>query len=361
MKVPTIRKLPSGNYFCQLRIDGQSISITESSYDQAYAKAVAYKSGLLRAKKEPVRITVGQAIDEYIDNRRNILSPATIKGYCQIRRTWLQELMDKRVDTLTLTAVQKEINREAAHLSGKSIRNAYALLRSALKGKTDIDFDDVTLPPKRTKKGDILSREEMGRLYAVIRDTSLEVPFLLALWLSLRRSEIIALTWDCIGHDSITVKSAVVLNDRNEYVEKTTKTDASQRTIKCPKYLIDKINALPRVSNRILNAQPNTYYDLLQKACKKANVPPVGIHDLRHINASVMAYVGISRKHSMERGGWSSSHVLEKTYEHVFDDERTEAAARVDAFFTDALKIENANKNANGIKKFRISKGFLNK
>lgn len=361
MKIPAIRKLPSGNYFCRLRINGNELPITDTTYDKVYAKAVAYKSGLLRTKKEPTRITVGQAIDEYIDNRENILSPSTINGYRQIRRTWLQELMDKRVDTLTASAVQRAVNHDAAHLSGKSIRNAYGLLRAALKGKTDIDFDDIALPAKRTKKGDILTRDEMGRLYAVIRDTSLEVPFLLALWLSLRRSEIIALTWDCIGTDSITVKSAVVINDKGEYVEKTTKTDASQRTIKCPRYLIDKINALPRDGERVLNFRPNTYWTALQRACKAANVPAVGMHDLRHINASVMAYVGISRKHSMERGGWASSRVLESTYEHVFDDERVEAANRVDAFFTDALKIENGNENGNEIKKFRLSKGFLKK
>ena len=359
MKIPAIRKLPSGNYFCQLKIGGKSTSITDTTYDKVYAKAVAYKAGLLRAKREPTHITVGQAIDEYIDNRENILSPSTIKGYRQIRRTWLQELMGKRVDTLTASAVQRAINHDAAHLSGKSIRNAHGLLRAALKGKTDISFDDIALPAKRTKKGDILTREEMGRLYAVIRGTTLEVPFLLALWLSLRRSEIVALTWDCIGTDSITVKAAVVLNDKGEYVEKTTKTDASQRTIKCPRYLIDKINALPRTGERVLNFRPNTYWTALQRACKQANVPPVGMHDLRHINASVMAYVGISRKHSMERGGWSTPAVLEKVYEHVFDDERQEAASKIDAFYEDALGIKISNENANEIKKFRISKGFL--
>lgn len=36
MKIPAVRRLPSGSYFCQLRINGQSISITEPTYDLCY-------------------------------------------------------------------------------------------------------------------------------------------------------------------------------------------------------------------------------------------------------------------------------------------------------------------------------------
>ena len=360
MKIPAIRKLPSGNYFCQLKVGGQSTSITDTTYDKVYAKAVAYKSGLLKAKKAPVRVTVADAIDEYIESRTNILSPSTIRGYRQIRRCYFQLLMNKSVDAIKQIDLQRAVNADAAKVSGKTIRNAFALLRSSLNDKCEVNFDKIALPPKEEKEASVLSRDEMRRVYAAIDNPQFEVAFVLAIWLSLRRSEFLGLTWDCVGKDYILVKSSVVLNDKNEYIHKTlNKTAKSHRRIPCPPFIIAKINALPRTGDKVLNLNANYYLTLLHEACDKAGVKRVGIHSLRHTNATVMAYVGVTKKHSMERGGWSTPSVLEKVYEHVFDDERIEAAEKIDRFYEDALGIKNANKNSNKVKKFRISNKFL--
>lgn len=366
MKIPAIRKLPSGNYFCQLKVGGKSTSITDSTYDKVYAKAVAYKAGILKTKSAPARMTVGDAVDEYIDLRSNVRSPSTIRGYRQIRRCYFPELMGKYIDKIKFIDIQRAVNDQAQTVSGKTVRNAFGLLRSALDGKIEIDFDKIALPEKEQKEAAVLNRDEMRRVYEAIDDPQMEVAFLLAIWLSLRRSEFLGLTWDCIGEDYVLVKSSVVLNDKNEYIHKTlNKTKKSHRKIPCPPFIIEKIKALPHNGDKILTLHANYYLTMLHRACDKAGVKRVGLHALRHTNATVMAYVGITKKHSMERGGWSTPDVLERVYEHVFDDERKEAASKIDDFYADALGVDktrsNANsltKNANGIKKFRISKGF---
>lgn len=366
MKIPAIRKLPSGNYFCQLKVGGKSTSITDTTYDKVYAKAVAYKAGILKTKSAPARMTVGDAVDEYIDLRSNVRSPSTIRGYRQIRRCYFSELMGKHIDKIKFIDIQRAVNDQAQTVSGKTVRNAFGLLRSAIDGKVEIDFDKIALPEKEQKEAAVLSRDEMRRVYEAIDDPQMEAAFLLAIWLSLRRSEFMGLTWDCVGEDYIFVKSSVVLNDQNEYIHKTlNKTKKSHRKIPCPPFIIGKINALPHTGDKVLNLNATYYLELLHKACDKAGVKRVGLHTLRHTNATVMAYVGVTKKHSMERGGWSTPDVLEKVYEHVFEDERKEAAAKIDDFYADALGVDkaapNANyltKNSNGIKKFRISKGF---
>lgn len=42
IKIPTARQLPSGNWFVQLRLDGQSISITKPTQREAVAAAVVF-------------------------------------------------------------------------------------------------------------------------------------------------------------------------------------------------------------------------------------------------------------------------------------------------------------------------------
>ena len=54
MKVPKARRLPSGAWTVQLRLGGESISITRDTEKEAVAEAMAYKAGIMKAKKKPL-------------------------------------------------------------------------------------------------------------------------------------------------------------------------------------------------------------------------------------------------------------------------------------------------------------------
>lgn len=112
MKIPTIRRLPSGSYFCQLRINGQSISITEPTYDLCYAKAVALKAGLIQAKRAPSTLTLRQACQQYIDDRQGIRDITTLHTYQSYTDYSLQSIMNRFVNQLTLPLL-KQAFREA--------------------------------------------------------------------------------------------------------------------------------------------------------------------------------------------------------------------------------------------------------
>lgn len=57
-------------------------------------------------------LTLGQAMDKYIDSKRNIVSPSTLRGYLGIRRIRLQSLMSVSLSALTPEMVQKAVNIE---------------------------------------------------------------------------------------------------------------------------------------------------------------------------------------------------------------------------------------------------------
>ena len=92
MKIPKIRQLDSGASFCQLRINGQSISITDYERDIVEAKAYAYKSGWIAAKRHPEEITLREAYTRKVESLRSRRSPSTILGYERIRDGRFQEL-----------------------------------------------------------------------------------------------------------------------------------------------------------------------------------------------------------------------------------------------------------------------------
>jgi len=69
------------------------------------------------------------------------------------------------------------------------------------------------------------------------------------------------------------------------------------------------------------------------KAADEAGVPFIGLHALRHQNASIMLSLNIPDKYAMERGGWSSNKTMKDIFQHTMDDGKQQAAAAIDQYF----------------------------
>ena len=104
---PTPVELPSGSFRCQITVYGKRYSAVDKDPTIAHAKVNAIRSGLLEPQENTTKITVGQAIDKYIESKENVLSPSTIKNYKLIRGCRFQELMDIPLSALTQEAVQR--------------------------------------------------------------------------------------------------------------------------------------------------------------------------------------------------------------------------------------------------------------
>ena len=64
----------------------------------------------------------------------------------------------------------------------------------------------------------------------------------------------------------------------------------------------------------------------------------MSFHDLRHMDASIMVALGIPDKYAMERGGWSSPHVMKSVYQHTFSKEREAVDDKIDEYFNSLLE-----------------------
>ena len=85
MRIATPRQLPSGKWFVQVRIKGQSISITRDTREECVNEATyiraAYSTGNM-TMPEKSALTIDQIVRAYIESRENKgRSPATIRGY----------------------------------------------------------------------------------------------------------------------------------------------------------------------------------------------------------------------------------------------------------------------------------------
>ncbi len=348
MNIPKARKLPSGSWFVQLRIRGESISITRPTEGQAIAEAIAIKEGMKDAPKkkssEESVVTLSDAIDKYIASRDNTISPATIAGYRVIQSNRFREIMGRDVKSLDEDTLQLACNLEATRCAAKTIENAWGLVSSVLKRETGRSFS-VQLPQVIRNEHAFLDSEEIVIFLDAIRGDKAEIAALLALH-SLRRSELLALTWDNVDlkRQIIHVRGSMVENEYNKMViKKENKNSPSQRDlpIMIPR-LIELLEAEPEKAGIIVKCKKHAILDHINKACRKAGLPAVGIHGLRHSFASLAYSVGMPEKDTMKLGGWSDEETMRKIYTHVAARDLAKHQNRMAAFYSDA-----ANKNAN--------------
>ena len=325
MKIPQIKKLPSGQYRCQLRLNGRSYSITGDSRKEVEIQATLLKTNY-RADKtiyEKPRLPLRMAIDMYIENRSSSLSPSTIRGYRIVQKNRFQDYMDR--DIFSRIDWQQMIrSEEAAGSSTKTIRNAWGLVSSVLR-ENGIQVPSVSIKDSPRKERPWLTPEQIPVFLELIRDHPCELPALLALH-SLRMSEILDLTMEDIDLEArtISVTGTAVPDENGNLVHKSaTKTKASRRTIPImiPR-AYDLLEAKKGSSGYLFNLKGNSISESISRLCSKNGLPPVGSHGLRHSFASLAYHLGLSEMETMSIGGWSDFSTMRKIYTHLSDQDR---------------------------------------
>ena len=341
-KRPTPRKLPSGSWNCIVTVNGQRISVTDEDKVICQAKAVAIQAGMIEKETKPKKITLDQAIQNYIKSKSAVLSPSTIRGYEFVRKKRFSWLMQKNIYDITKKDVQIAVNQEVSKASPKTIANAYGVIRPVLK-EHGIDVFGVKLPQRVKPNKDYIQPEEIGPLIETAKSDKYEVPILMAVWLGMRRSEICGLCWDCVDEENSTIiiRRTLIMNENDEFVlREGAKNVSSQRTIHCPDYIMDKLKATRngKTEGRVFTMSPDTLRIHVHSVCKAAGITDTSTHGLRHTNAAIMRHIGISDDHAMSRGGWTEERTYKQIYSYVFASTATDEDKQVDDFFQSKVK-----------------------
>lgn len=344
LKNPTPVQLPSGSWRCQVMVKGKRISVVDDDPEVAHTKALALKTGLLKQdeEKRDKKLTVNDAILAYVEAEKGVLSPSTLRGYDCIRRFRFKELMGRDIYSLTRLQVQKAVSDEAEKVSPKTVCNAWGLLSVVLKDY-DVEISGIKLPQKIKKKKEYLSSSEIMKLIDASVGDSCEVPIVMAVWLGLRRSEISGLCWDCVDFENstITVKRTLVLGPDREWVLKEgAKNEGSQRTVKCPEYIMSKLkNMYHGQGGRVFSQNPEMFRKHVKSVCKRAGIKTTTLHGLRHANAAVMIALGVVDKYAMARNGWTSDYTFKQIYGYVFPEEADRTDDIINTYFEKNLGL----------------------
>lgn len=338
-----INQLPSGSYNARVRINGKIRSFTASSEEEVYWAVKEAK--MLKNRKESVGISVAEAVQNFINSRRNIVSPTTTASYEKWARDRFKCLHQIPVGNITQQILQDAVNNECGlttykgkPISPKTVINAYGLYHSAItRARTDNFHPNVTLPKLVKTYKQLPSPADIMK---TVHGTDIELPVLLAMWMSLTESEIRGIKVSSIRDGVLYIEESIVTVDGKSVSKSAAKEYDRNRKNKIPAYimgLIEQTDAWKNGSGYIEPRTGNALYKRFNRVLEDAGLPHMPFHQLRHEFASVALLLNIPQKYIMEKGGWKTNRILESVYQHTFSSEMDIATNKIDDYFSKLL------------------------
>ena len=315
------RKLPSGSWNVRVMCNGRSYSFTDPDKRRVMRRAAEFAE---QCREDVDNPRLADALEKYVEERAESLSPATIRGYNSIVRAIRTQppIANKRIMSLTDRDIQTIIRNIE---TPKTQRNYVNLISSATGRKFSVKFRN-----KLPKEIQVPTALEVLGLIQIFRKTELEVPVLLGAYAGLRRGEICALTIQDLDGDYLHISKDMVLDDYGQWIIKEPKTPASNRVVLIPHHVAERI----RKRGHITTLHPNVITKrFISKQEQLGIESPYTFHSLRHFFASYLHAQQIPDAYVLRAGGWSTPHVMQKVYRHALDNEHLEYSQKAVSAF----------------------------
>lgn len=313
------------------------------------------------------KLTVAQWLTDWLGQAKHGTSAKTWERYTEIVNhhlvpglgaITLNQLSAAAIQQFYAKALESGRRDGKGGLSPQTVRHFDRVLNVTLKRARALGLiarnpvEDVAKP--KVERGDmrILSPDEARALLAIARPTRLFAPVFLALGTGLRRGEILGLRWSDIDlpRSSLTVAQSLETTTTGLRF-KEPKTKRGRRTIALSASVVEELKAhRARQAKERLQlglgkdpamlvftkidgepVQPDGMSKEFVALAKRAGLPGVTLHTLRHTHASDMLRANIHPKIVSERLGHASVAITLDVYSHAVPGLQEDAASRIDA------------------------------
>lgn len=345
----TIVKRSDGRYQASLQVNGHRRTVygrtkAEVAQKLAELKRQASQAGDL---PDPGKRTVTDLIAAWLDAVAHDLKPRSMQDYQQTARLYiLPELGGVRLSKLTPARVQSLLAKLQRQEKHRAALKAYACLHRACRlavlwgWLVENPCDRVLRPQYRAPRKEVWTVGELRTFLDGTRDHWLWPLFVLAAATGARLGELLALTWDDADLQSGTLAIRRSLQRvGGEWVIGEPKTRAGMRTIALPLEAIQALRKQKRMQAEMRlkaggerqdwgliftgeRGQPlcqSTVQHAVRRACQRLGLPPIGMHGLRHLHASLLLANGLAVPQVAKRLGHATPQVTMSIYAHALD------------------------------------------
>lgn len=339
----TPKKLPSGKWRVQVFSHTENgkrkyVSFTAPTKAEANRLAAEFQSNK-EHEDMPQNLTIGEAVEKYINSRSNVISPSTLVGYNQIKNKYFDSISNIRLGSFTSLDLQNYVNAISKDRSPKSVKNIYSLLHSSIELCSNRKFQ-VTLPESEEIERNIPTDADVN---ALIENASFKLKLAIVLGSQgLRRGEISSLKYGDILREfnAIHIHSDMVTSENGWVYKNTPKKKSSNRKVILPKEVIELLGDGDD-DEYIVKLLPDSitkrFIDLRNSLGLKCR-----FHDLRHYAASILHSIGVPDAYIMDRGGWSSDKVLKSIYRNSLSDKSAHFTSIANDYFEKNVMPKNS-------------------
>ena len=317
---------------------------------------------------EDSSMTLGEWLDQWLNDIAGTIRPATLIRYRGTVENHIRpKLGNKIISQVTPKDIQRLYDKLAqsgnlhtgAGLSGETIYGIHGMLHEALQAAQQTHLiasnptEQVTVPKFTYGSKQILTEEQLDVFMKVIAEDEIWYDFFYTeLTTGLRRGEICGLKWEDFDEVAGTLKvcRTVYRKEGGGLIAGDTKTYAGTRKIVLPASTVQvlherKKSALtewifPNPLRPEQPANPDTAYSHLKSLLKRAGLPSIRFHDLRHTFATHALASGVDVKTLSGILGHTRAAFTLDTYTHTTGDMQKRASEVVGDFLTDIFGEE---------------------
>lgn len=304
---------------------------------------------------EPARVKLGAFLDRWLrDAAKGAVRATTFANYSRVVENHIKpQLGGVMLAALTPVHVQSMIAAlERDGKSAETIRLTYAVLRRALKQAVTWRLVGhnacygVERPRAVKVEIEVLSAEQVGELLHAAEGDRLESLYVLAVASGMRLGELFGLQWHDVDLTAGTIMVRRTLTElAGQLSTSEPKTAKGRRKIDLPAIAVAAlaehrkamiIEGFAAVDWVFCNTKggplrrSHFHAQHFKPLLKRAKLPNIRFHDLRHTSATLLLAAGVHPKVVQERLGHSQISVTLDTYSHILPSMQVEAAARLD-------------------------------
>lgn len=276
--------------------------------------------------------------DWVIVYKEGAIRDVTLSKYHMCEK-WLEKLVpDLRLCDVTRKAYQNIINEYAKEHERQTVMDFHHQLKGAILDAVD----EGLIPHDPTRKVIIKGKTPVDKkqkylnqfqLQTLLQSLKLEEKInwdwfiLLVAKTGMRFSEALAITpkdFD-FAHQTVSINKTWNYKDGGGFA--ATKNRSSIRKIQIDWQLVMQFATLVKdlpvdepifvTKDKVYNSTVN---DILERYCKKLDIPIISVHGLRHTHASILLFAGVSIASVARRLGHASMTTTQKTYLHIIQE-----------------------------------------
>jgi integrase len=291
----------------------------------------------------PGRRTVNDLLDAWLKACMSTLKPKTLVGYQDTARWYIRPTLGHvQLSRLEPMHVQNLYSKLASDGLKRIPAQAHAVFHRACKlgvmwGWLGRNPCDHVLPPRYSaQRKHVWSPEDTSRFLSTVVNDRHGPLFLFLVLTGVRLGEALALTWDDVGADTITIRRTVThLN--GGWVVTTPKTQAGDRTLAMSTSLLAAIEQeRARQADRcqtagdrwhgrelVFSTRSGNYIfrgevaAALRSTCDRLALPRLTPHGLRHLSASLLLANNVPLPNVSRRLGHANPSITARLYSHA--------------------------------------------